>query len=113
MAELEASLSFIHGIGDSARVASASDAIIQAYWMIARDSAALSSVLGETTAEFYASGVRAQSAAQVSQAAAEVSVRFQLLLAAQNERLLEQNEAVIGLLRTIADRLRPPSPPRR
>jgi hypothetical protein len=44
----------------------------------------------------------AQSAAQVSQAANEAGIKFQLLMTAQNQLIIEQNKRIIELLDQIA-----------
>ena len=51
---------------------------------------------------FYGAKGAARSAAQVSQAADEQQIRLALLRAAQDARLIEQNDRIIQLLEQIA-----------
>lgn len=54
--------------------------------------------------EFTSNRFQANSAPQVSQVANEASVKFQFLLAAQNQVLIDQNKRIIELLEAIAKR---------
>jgi hypothetical protein len=57
---------------------------------------------GPIYADYLASKQQARSAPQVSQVANEATVKFQFMIAAQNQVLIEQNKKIIALLETIA-----------
>lgn len=54
--------------------------------------------------EFSSNRFRANSAPQVSQVANEASVKFQFLVATQNQVLIDQNKRIIELLETMTKR---------
>lgn len=55
-------------------------------------------LVGEALLDFYDLKQGARGAAQVSQAADEAGIKFQLLTVAQNQTLIEQNQRIINLL---------------
>lgn len=82
------------------------DALLLAYGQAVTDSNLARAAIAQLLANYYQLRNQAQSAEQATQAVAEASLRFQVLQAAQNQvviqqnqQLLQQNALIIGLLR--------------
>src|SRR5436190_20588151 len=82
----------------------AHDRLAALYREAATDPANTEELVARIYGEYQTNQNLVKSAAQGSQVASEASVRFQLLLAAQNEVLIQQNKRVIELLERIANK---------
>ncbi|MDQ2667397.1 MAG: hypothetical protein M3Z05_15470 [Gemmatimonadota bacterium] len=80
----------------------ASLAAANEYRALAANPSASVGVLGKAVHDFYSGKSRAGGAVQVSQAADEQQIRLSLLRAAQEARIIEQNDRIIQLLEQLA-----------
>jgi hypothetical protein len=95
-------------LGDKSKAGSSAK-IAGAYARVGQDAATQPAALSRILSEYYELKTGARSAQQVSQAANEATVRLSVLQAAQNRRIIEQNDAlakqnaqIIALLKQIA-----------
>jgi hypothetical protein len=84
---------------ESARIAAEG---ANAYRLLAADPRAVGKVLEQALTGFYTSKAGARGAVQISQSADEQQIRLSLLRAAQEARIIEQNDRIIQLLEQIA-----------
>jgi hypothetical protein len=82
----------------------AGDKAAQGYAESARDATSSNGVIARSLFSFYTRKSLAQGAAQVSQLADEATVRLQAMSVAQNQRIIEQNDQIITLLKQIANK---------
>jgi hypothetical protein len=78
--------------------AGAANTLAELYAKAVKRPPVMKSLLGETLSDFLELKQGARGAAQVSQAADEASVKFQLFRIAQNQTLIQQNDRIIELL---------------
>jgi len=89
-------------IGDSKKVIDAASVLGGLYSKAVNDSETTNWLLTSLFTEYAGDRSGARSAPQVSQVADEANVKFQMLIAAQNQVLIEQNKRIITLLEAIA-----------
>jgi len=89
-------------VGDSRKVIEAASKLGGLYGRAVNDPETVNWLLMNLFAEYAGDRSSARSAPQVSQVADEANVKFQMLIVAQNQALIEQNKRIIQLLEVIA-----------
>lgn len=96
----EAELKLYALTGDKTKLDAAAK-LAELYGEAVKDKEITFSLLGQMLREYSSDREGAKSAMQVSQVADEAGIRFQFLLAAQNQAVIEQNQKIIDLLERI------------